>query len=106
MRSQEFTGKTTQEAIDEGLAALAPAHKPDRQALAGLAAIAIDKGEGAKALELLRAAVEGAVLSSRHAALYLMKAQALWLEGRITEAQAARDEFLFLSDRTSKGNDA
>ena len=24
----------------------------------------------------------------------------------ITEAQAARDEFLFLSDRTSKGNDA
>ena len=91
--------------IYEGLAALAPAHKPDRQALAGLAAIAIDKGEGAKALELLRAAVEGAVLSSRHAALYLMKAQALWLEGRTAEAEAARDEFLFLKEKSAE-NDA
>jgi hypothetical protein len=43
--------------------------------------------------------MEGAVLSSRHAALYFMKAQALWLEGRKSEAEAARDEFLFL-----KGN--
>ena len=61
---------------------------------------------GGRALEYLRAAMEGTALSSKSAALLLMKAQALWLEGRITEAQAARDEFLFLSDRTSKGNDA
>ena len=85
--------------IYSGLVSLAPTNKPDRQALAGLAAIAIEKGKGAHALEFLRAAMEGAVLSSRHAALYFMKAQALWLEGRTAEAEAARDEFLFL-----KGN--
>ena len=92
--------------IYAGLVSLAPEGKPDRNARTGLAAVAISRGEGASALEYLRAAMEGAALSSRRATLLLMKAQALWLEGRITEAQAARDEFLFLSDRTSKGNDA
>ena len=36
--------------IYAGLAALSPAQKPDRKALIGLAAIAIENGEGAEAL--------------------------------------------------------
>jgi hypothetical protein len=92
--------------IYAALVSLAPEDRPDRTALTGLAAIAIGRGDGAGALEHLRAAMEGAALSSRRAALLLMKAQALWLEGRVAEAQAARDEFLFLSDRSARGNDA
>ncbi len=91
--------------IYAGLVALASGNKPDRKALTGLAAISIEKGEGAKALEYLRAAMEGAVLSSKHAALYFMKAQALWLEGRNAEAEAAKDEYLFLKGNSAE-NDA
>ncbi|HJD96694.1 hypothetical protein [Mailhella massiliensis] len=83
--------------IYAALAALAPGQEPDRLALAGLAALAIDEGQGAKALEYLRGAMSGRVLSSRQAALHLMKAQALWLEGRREEARAALDEYLFLA---------
>ena len=90
--------------IYAGLNALAPHGKPDRKALTGLAAIAIEKEEGAKALEYLRAAMDGMALSSKHATLFLMKAQALWLEGRNAEAQAARGEFLFL--KGNRENDA
>jgi len=91
--------------IYAGLSASTPQNRPDRRALIGLAAIAIEKGEGAKALDYLRAAMQGMALSSRHAALCLMKAQALWLEGRKAEAEAARDEFLFLRGK-SRENDA
>ena len=91
--------------IYAGLAALAPEDKPDRKALIGLAAIAIENGKGAKALEYLRAAMEGAVLSSKHAVLHFMKAQALWLEDRKAEAEAAKDEYLFLKGNSAE-NDA
>ena len=91
--------------IYAGLVSLAPEGKPDRNALTGLAAVAISRGEGASALEYLRAAMEGAALSSRRATLLLMKAQALWLEGRTAEAEAARDEFLFLKEKSAE-NDA
>ncbi len=79
------------------LAHLAPEGNPDRLALAGTAAVAIGEGNGAKALEALRGAMGGATLSSRKAVLHLMKAQALWLEGRREEARAALDEYFFLS---------
>lgn len=92
--------------IYAALVSLAPEDRPDRKALSGLAAIAIADGEGGRALEYLRAAMEGTALSSKSAALLLMKAQALWQEGRVTEAHAARDEFLFLTESTSKGGDA
>lgn len=91
------------ERLYAALAALAPEGRPDRHALTGLAAVAINRGDGARALDCLRAAMEGAALSSRRAALHLMKAQALWLEGREAEARAARDEYLFL---VGKGTDA
>ena len=90
--------------IYAGLAALSPAQKPDRKALIGLAAIAIENGEGAEALEFLRAAMDGAVLSSKHAALHFMKAQALRLEGRNVEAEAAKDEYLFLKGNSAENN--
>ena len=83
--------------IYAALAALAPEQGPDRLALEGLAALAISRGNGAKALEYLRGARGGRVLSSRQAVLHLMKAQALWLEGRREEARAALDEYLFLA---------
>lgn len=92
--------------IYAALASIAPEGRPDRNALTGLAAIAISKGEGGKALEYLRSAMEGTALSSRRSALLLMKAQALWLEGRTAEAEAARDEFLFLSEKSMKEHDA
>jgi len=92
--------------IYAALASLAPEGRPDRNALTGLAAIAISRGEGGRALEYLRAAMEGTALSSRRSALLLMKAQALWLEGRTAEAEAARDEFLFLSEKSMKEHDA
>ncbi len=82
--------------IYAALAALAPQNEPDRLALAGLAALAIEEGQGSKALEYLRGAMGGRVLSSRHAVLHLMRAQAFWLEGRREEARAALDEYLFL----------
>ena len=92
MRQQARAGR-----IYAALAALAPQDEPDRLALAGMAALAIEEGQGAKALEYLRTAMGGRVLSSRHAVLHLMKAQALWLEGRREEARASLDEYLFLA---------
>ncbi len=91
--------------IYAGLAALSSEKKPDRKALIGLAAIAVENGEGAKALEYLRSAMDGAVLSSKHAALHFMKAQALRLEGRNAEAEAAIDEYFFLKGYSAE-NDA
>ena len=71
---------------------------PDRRALAGLAALDIERGDGARALTHLRAAMDGP-LPTRDAVLYLLKAQALWLEGRQAEARAARDEYVFLAGK-------
>ena len=48
--------------------------------------------------------MDGAVLSSKHAALYFMKAQALRLEGRNVEAEAAKDEYLFLKGNSAENN--
>lgn len=81
----------------DALVHLAPEGSPDRLALAGAAAAAIGEENGAKALEALRGAMGGAALSSRKAVLHLMKAQALWLEGRREEARASLNEYLFLS---------
>ena len=89
--------------IYTALTALASPDRPDRLALIGRAAIAINKEDGASALEMLRAAMEGMVLSSRQAVLHLMKAQALMLEGREGEARAARDEYMFLAEKRNNG---
>lgn len=70
-----------------------------RFARAGLAAVAVEAGDGAAALAALRDAMQGGQLSTRDAALWLLKAQALWQQNRREEAAAARDEFLYLTGR-------
>ena len=73
-----------------------------RFAKAGLAAVAVESGQGAEALAALREAMQGGPLSSKEATLYLLKAQALWQQGRKAEAEQARNEFLYLTGRTGK----
>ena len=84
------------ERIYKGLLALSAPEAPDRLACAGLAAIAIGRGDGASALGYLRPVLDGGVLSSKQAVFLFMKAQALRLEKRETEAKAALDGYLFL----------
>ena len=69
----------------------------DRWASRNLAAIAVQKGDGASALRHLQTALGNEPLSSRDAALHLLRAKALWLEGRKDEAHRAVDEFMHLS---------
>ena len=64
-----------------------------RLALAGLATARLDAGAAPEALGLLGSR---AALSTREAALHLLKAQILWALDRKTEAHAARDRFLEL----------
>ncbi len=80
-----------------GLLALSGSSRPDKLACAGLAAIDIGRGDGASALAHLRPVLSNVVLSSRQAVFLFMKAQALWLERRETEARAALNEYLFLA---------
>ena len=83
--------------VYEALAELSEAGTADRRfACAGLAAVAIESGDGPEALVRIREALSGGPLSSRDAALHLLQAQAFWLEGRQDEARAARDEYLRL----------
>ena len=91
------------------LAALADPEHPDLQAIAGLAAVALEQGRGKEALEYLRAVMESEtykerVLSSKQAVFYLMRAQALWMEGRREEAQSMVETYLHLRG-DSNGSD-
>ncbi len=61
-----------------------------------LAAIAILDEDYAKALRLIEPYTNGAVLESRDAPLLLMKAKALWQEGREAESRNTIDEYLYL----------
>ncbi len=70
-----------------------PGSREYRQAKAGLAAVAIDEGRAGEARELLREAEGAGPLSSRDAALILMRAQALWLQNRPEESAAALAEY-------------
>lgn len=84
--------------IYEGISELSDPGSSDwRLARAGVAAIAVETGDGTTALAALRDAMKGASLSTHDAALWLLKARALWMQGRHEEAIAARDEFLYLT---------
>ena len=79
--------------VYEALAELSKPGTGDRRfAKAGIAAVAV---EGA--LAALREAMAGGALSTKDASLYLLKARALWLLDRKTEAESARDQFLYLT---------
>lgn len=82
------------------LIALAPAEADDettRRACATLAAVEVERGRGKEALPLLRRVMEGRTLPTREAALHLLRARALWQEGRREEARAAVDDYLYLA---------
>jgi len=70
---------------------------PDTLAHAGLSAIAIQNEDGAGALAHLHIAMQDGVFSTRRSALYLMKAQGLWLEGRKDAAREAVQEYLYIA---------
>ena len=83
--------------VYEALAELSKPGTGDRRfAKAGIAAVAVESGDGEGALAALREAMAGA-LSTKDASLYLLKARALWLLDRKTEAESARDQFLYLT---------
>lgn len=84
--------------VYEALAELSEPGTGDRRfAKAGVAAVAVESGDGEGALAALREAMAGSALSTKDASLYLLKARALWLLDRKTEAQSARDQFLYLT---------
>ena len=70
---------------------------PEGRAAATLAAIETDRGNAEKALQLLHRVMDGQTLSTRHAALHLLRARALWQQGRKDEARAAVNEYLYLA---------
>lgn len=84
--------------VYEALAELSEPGTGDRRfAKAGVAAVAVESGDGEGALAALREAMAGGALSTKDASLYLLKARALWLLDRKTEAASARDQFLYLT---------
>lgn len=84
--------------VYEALAELSEPGTGDRRfAKAGVAAVAVESGDGEGALAALREAMAGSALSTKDASLYLLKARALWLLDRKTEAASARDQFLYLT---------
>ena len=64
-----------------------------RRAAATLAAIETDRGNAEKALQLLHRVMDGQTLSTLH----LLRARALWQQGRKDEARAAVNEYLYLA---------
>ena len=66
-----------------------------RRAAATLAAIETDRGNAEKALRLLHRAMDGQTLSTRHAALHLLRARALWQQGRKDEANREAEKRRF-----------
>lgn len=75
-------------------AAMAALDPDDRWAQRNLAAAALAMGDGAAALEHLRRAVNDGMLSTADAALHLLRARALWVEGRRDEARSAVEAYL------------
>ena len=77
--------------------ALAALNPHDHWAQRNLAAIAMHAGDGAAALSHLQQALAEGPLATTDAALHLVRAKALWMEGRKNEAKNAVNEFLHLS---------
>lgn len=93
--------------VYEALGELSEAGTPDRRfACAGIAAVAVEQGDGRTALAALKEAMAGGALSTRDAQLHLLKARALWLLDRKEEAEAARDEYLFLAGASAGASEA
>lgn len=68
-----------------------------RLAHASLAAVDLERDNPRSALEHLHLAMDGRTLTSRHAALHLLRARALWRQGRKDEAALAVEAYVHLS---------
>ncbi len=82
------------------IAALLPDDAPKAEVslvYRNLAAVAMAEGDGAAALDHLHKALDGMVLTSADAALHLLRAQALWQQGRHDEAQGAVETYRHLT---------
>lgn len=62
-----------------------------------LAATALEQGDGTAALAHLDKATDGLTPTSTDAALHLMRARALWQQGRHDEARYAVDTYLHMA---------
>jgi outer membrane protein assembly factor BamD (BamD/ComL family) len=91
------------ERIYAALCSAPPAEGVDAKAEAALAFIALqdnaeeerDTHEAAqRALEHIRAALQGKPLASADAPLLLVQAQAFWMNGRVDEAKAAIEKYV------------
>lgn len=71
----------------------------DRLAHASMAAVDLERDDPGAALDNLHKAMDGRVLSSREAALHLLRARALWRQDRRGEARQAVDAFIGLGGR-------
>lgn len=74
-----------------------------RQALTGAAAALLDLNKPQEALNRLKIAAEGRPLTTAEAAIALLKARALWQQGRVEEARNWRDQYLYLSGQLNEG---
>lgn len=84
------------ERVYKTLVKVAPQDAPDTLAHAALAAIAVQKNDGANALKELRFVLDGGVISDKKTPYLLMKAQAFWILERKDEAKSVIDEYLYL----------
>ncbi len=75
----------------------------DRLAHASMAAVDLERDDPGAALDNLHKAMGARVLSSREAALHLLRARALWRQDRYDEARQAVDAFLGLGGRLDGG---
>ena len=75
----------------------------DRLAHASMAEVDLERDDPGAALDNLHKAMDGRVLSSREAALHLLRARALWRQDRREEARQAVDAFIGLGGRLDGG---
>lgn len=76
----------------------------DRLAHASMAMVDLERDDPGAALDNLHKAMDGRVLSSREAALHLLRARALWRQDRREEARQAVDAFIGLGGRLDGGH--
>ena len=91
--------------IFTALVALIPEGLPDaldRKNLASLAALEVERGNGDAALSLLHRVMDGRLLATRDAPLHLLRARALWQQGRKEEARAAVNEYAHIAGATAE----
>lgn len=75
-----------------------------RLAQTGLATALLDLKRPQEALDVLQAALRGNPLTTSEASIALLKARALWHQGRKEEARDWRDQYLYLTGQTHEGS--